>query len=601
MKVSVHSKLLPVITLLLLVSGCAQQSTVQQPRPGQPGTIDTSSREPGLQESTAFSARLLEANSLLQQRQLLPAASILRELEGSKLNSEEQAELLIMQTELRYLQGDSGRALDALQQKMATLEELPLSQQWQLQQWQLRLLLARQGSLVAARHAQSLLGQFDDAAYRQRLIEFTWKNLHRCNVKLLEQELSENPSLDWQAWLELALLAAQVLDSPDVQIEELQLWQQRHPEHLLATTLPGGLDALAQLNNKLPTRIALLLPLSGALEENGRAVLDGFLASQFQARQRAWPQQQIIIMDSNAHVDINAAYDAAVAAGAELMIGPLAQEQLIAWRHRDNQPIPLMTLNWFPGGNTPAANAEQLALAPEDESRQIARLAFESDARKALLIRPQGQWGNDMSAALADRWSELDGTLHAVARYSGQQDYSSSLKEALNLAASQQRADKIRQLVALPLEFSPRRRRDIDTVFLLASRPEDARSIKPLIAFHYAGDLPVYGNSQVYSGRVDPVRDRDLNGIKLVEIPWIMEPESPIARQVADAGGDPRHGALYALGADAFLLNWRVQQLRHNPSSLFRGHSGLLSMDSEGRVHRELIPATIRRGEPEAM
>ena len=206
-----------------------------------------------------------------------------------------------------------------------------------------------------------------------------------------------------------------------------------------------------------------------------------------------------------------------------------------------------------------------------------------------------------MSAALIDRWSELEGTIYAVARYSGQQDYSSSLKEALNLAQSQQRANRIQQLMGKQVEFSPRRRRDLDAVFLLASSPEDARSIKPLIAFHYAGDLPVYSNSQVYSGRVDPVSDRDLNGIHLVEIPWIMHPESAIAQRVAADGGDATLAALYALGADAFLLNWRLQQLQESPHNLVRGNTGLLSMDSEGRLHRELIPAFIRRGEPKAM
>ena len=39
------------------------------------------------------------------------------------------------------------------------------------------------------------------------------------------------------------------------------------------------------------------------------------------------------------------------------------------------------------------------------------------------------------------------------------------------------------------VEFSPRRRQDIDSVFLLSGQPAEARSIKPLIAFHYAEDL----------------------------------------------------------------------------------------------------------------
>lgn len=601
MKISVHPKLLSVLALLFLVAGCAQQSSVEQPGPKDPPGQETPPTAPEPHEDTEFSARLRDAESLLQQRQLLPAASILRELEGSKLNDDARAQLLLLQTDLLYLQGHNDKALSALQKQLATLPQLTAEQDWQLQQWHTRLLLAQRGPLAAARHAADLLERFEDVTQRQILIDISWHNLQRCDQTLLEEELAATRSADWRAWLELALLAAQVMDSPDVQVAELQLWQQRHPDHPLANALPGGLDELLQLEHELPGRIALVLPLSGGLEESGRAILDGFLASQFQAQLQGWPRQQLIIMDSSSQADINAAYDAAVAAGAGLMIGPLAPEELNGWQDRESLPIPLMTLNWLPPTASFTTIPAQLALAPEDEARQVAQLAFEAGARNALLIRPDGSWGDNMSTALGERWSELEGTLHAVARYSGQQDYSSSLKDALNLAQSQQRANRIQQLMGTPLEFSPRRRRDLDAVFLLASKPEDARSIKPLIAFHYAGDLPVYANSQIYSGRVDPVRDRDLNGIRLVEIPWIMQPGSPIAQRIAAEGGDPELAALYALGADAFLLNWRLQQLRKNPHSLVRGHTGLLSMDSEGRLHRELIPARIRRGEPEAM
>jgi hypothetical protein len=584
-----------------LISACADQPAVEQPDSGDPTAPVATVTGPVPLEDTEFSARLVEAEALLRRRQLLPAASILRELEGSKLNGDERAQLLLMQTELLYLEGESKKALRALQRQLTRLPELTTERHWQLQQWQLRLLLSRQGPLAAARHAQDLLGSFEDATQQQTLINFSWHNLQRCDVALLKKERAKSRSADWRAWLDLALLAAQVMDSPDVQVAELQLWQQQHADHPLANALPGGLGSLLQLQQTMPQRIALLLPLSGGLEEAGRAILDGFLASQFEAREQGWPRQQLIVMDSGSYEDINAAYDAAVAAGAELMIGPLAREELMAWQVRENLPIPLMTLNWFPPTSDPAEVSAQLALAPEDESRQVAQLAFEADARNALLIRPQGQWGDDMSAALFDRWSELEGTIYAVARYSGQQDYSSSLKEALNLAQSQQRANRIQQLMGKTLEFSPRRRRDLDAVFLLARKAEDARSIKPLIAFHYAGDLPVYGNSQVYSGRVDPVSDRDLNGIRLVEIPWIMHPESAVAQRVATDGGDAKLAALYALGADAFLLNWRLPQLQESPHNLVRGNTGLLSMDSEGRLHRELIPALIRRGEPRAL
>jgi hypothetical protein len=47
-------------------------------------------------------------------------------------------------------------------------------------------------------------------------------------------------------------------------------------------------------------------------------------------------------------------------------------------------------------------------------------------------------------------------------------------------------------------------------------------------------------------------------------------------------------------------MHWRLGQLTAE-GSLFRGYSGLLGMDAERRFHRELIPALMRAGVPEAM
>ena len=156
----------------------------------------------------------------------------------------------------------------------------------------------------------------------------------------------------------------------------------------------------------------------------------------------------------------------------------------------------------------------------------------------------------------------------------------------------------MRQLLGERTEFTPRRRKDIDSVFLLSDQPQDARSIKPLIAFHYAGDLPVYSTSHIFSGKRDPQRDRDLNGIRMLEIPWLLSPEGELQSALGD--GDDTLADLHALGADAFMLNWRLAQLRESPATYIRGNTGLLTMDESGRVHRELEPARMVNGLPQA-
>jgi len=238
----------------------------------------------------------------------------------------------------------------------------------------------------------------------------------------------------------------------------------------------------------------------------------------------------------------------------------------------------------------------QLSLAPEDEAARIAELAFGQGARSALIIRPAGNWGGKVEQALLARWQVLGGTVGDSVSYSGRDEYSASVKSALGLPASEQRGRKVRDMLATNIEFTARRRQDFDVVFLLSRSGPEARSIKPLLAFHYAGDIPVYAMSSIYSGIPD-ARDRDLNGINLVETPWLLGANSQLRVAIAagDTGSD-NYTRLNALGADAFLLQSRFSQLRAGPDALLRGSTGLLSMDPQLRIQRELSLATFDEG-----
>jgi outer membrane PBP1 activator LpoA protein len=342
----------------------------------------------------------------------------------------------------------------------------------------------------------------------------------------------------------------------------------------------------------------LLLPLSNSLAGAGQAILDGFLAAQYQATDNGWESQQLLILDMDRYPDVNDAYRAAVERGAELVIGPLAREELDQWvPPLTADAVPLLALNWMEQQPADAEPIYQLALAPEDEARQIAELAFDEGARQALLIRPAGAWGDAVSGAFVERWLELRGELRSSAIYSDRNDYSSSIKTALNLGESEARAERIRQLMGSRVEFTPRRRQDIDSVFLLSGQPAEARSIKPLVAFHYAADLPVYSTSQVFSGQPNPQRDRDLNGVRLLQMPWLLE-QGSLQQTINASGSNETLADMYAMGADAFLLHWRLGQLRASTSNSLRGHTGLLSMDERGRIHRQLLAATFSDGVP---
>ena len=106
----------------------------------------------------------------------------------------------------------------------------------------------------------------------------------------------------------------------------------------------------------------------------------------------------------------------------------------------------------------------------------------------------------------------------------------------------------------------------------------------------------MYATSSIYSGIPDP-RDKDLNGINLVEIPWLLGASPGLRVAIAAGGtGSDSYTRLNALGTDAHLLQSRFMQLQAGPDALLRGNTGLLTLDQKQRIHRELSLATFDGG-----
>ena len=304
-------------------------------------------------------------------------------------------------------------------------------------------------------------------------------------------------------------------------------------------------------------------------------------------------------MDQDSYASASVAYDVALSQGASIVVGPLSKDAVAELGSRSDRSIPVLALNRLDAGDAVIQGSSamvQFALAPEDEARDIAELAFGQGARSALVIRPQGEWGSKVAQALLERWQTLGGTIANSVTYSGREDYSASVKEALGIPASEQRAQAVRDILATEVEFNARRRQDIDVVFLLSSNGAEARSLKPLLAFHYAGSIPVYAISSIYSGIPDP-RDRDLDGINFVETPWLLGASPELKNAIATGGtGSDRYTRLNALGADAFLVQSQFRQLQAGADALLRGNTGLLSMNPQLQIQRELLLTTFDEG-----
>ncbi|HEY7884272.1 MAG TPA: penicillin-binding protein activator, partial [Cellvibrionaceae bacterium] len=137
-------------------------------------------------------------------------------------------------------------------------------------------------------------------------------------------------------------------------------------------------------------------------------------------------------------------------------------------------------------------------------------------------------------------------------------------------------------------EFEPRRRQDVDMIFLIAT-PAEARQIKPTLAFHYAGDVPVYATSQIYTGQISTT-DSDLNGIRFNTLPWQFDHTRPEKQLLSQHSQVPiAFIPLQAMGVDAYHLYPRLPQLHRLGRARLFGATGNLSLNAQGQVKRELI------------
>jgi len=284
-----------------------------------------------------------------------------------------------------------------------------------------------------------------------------------------------------------------------------------------------------------------------------------------------------------------------------MVIGPLRKESVRQLQRQQRLAVPTLALNYGDEDRMNPAGFYQFGLAPEDEIRQIARTAWQSGHRSASVLTPDGQEYLRIQQVFTDAWQALGGTVINRTGFGDAANYPDTIARMLNTDASQARADQL--LSTLPrnnMEFIPRRRQDIDFIFMQAN-PAEGRQLKPTLGFHFAGDVPVYAMPAIYDGGRGASNNRDLNGIVFVDAPWILTVNDPLQAQTLQAW--PANSAavqrLRAMGVDAYRLHARLAQMSNFPGIRIQGATGVLGMQANGGITRELLPARIVNGSPE--
>lgn len=405
-----------------------------------------------------------------------------------------------------------------------------------------------------------------------------------------------------RGWLTIGSIAASTGQQGVGWSNGLVRWRTENPNHPAMTVL-GDLDLPEHLLLEYPRQIALLLPLSGNAANAGKAVQNGFLGAYFATASGLDDRQSVRIYDVSAEGGASAAYAAAVADGAEFVVGPLLRRNVTELANDILVPVPVLTLNYLPEGTLAPPGLYQFALAPEDEASSAAQRALNDGHQRAVALVPNNDWGRRLLTSFSTEFEGLGGTLLDYRSYTpGNQDFSDEIENLMGLSGSVQRYTRLRANIGRTLQFDPRRRQDMDLIFLATDAPA-GRLLKAQLKFHYSGDVPVYSTSSVNS--LDGRSNSDLNGIMFADTPWVVDPQPWIEHlpaQFAEYWPEERRLArLHAMGYDAYNLIASLFAARGGIMNDLDGATGTLFLDQSGRVHRRLAWAQFQRGEVVAL
>ena len=524
--------------------------------------------------------RLSAADLAIKQHNFDRATQILKQVPLDQLKPAQQAFASTLSAELAMSRSQTKEALTALSHpSVARIAEMQPELQVRTRTVHARALEADNQILAAARERTALspLLSGETATANNEAI---WSLLAALPVDQLQPPSSDALG----GWMSLALAVKSAGTLQDQQ-NAIDQWRAQNPAHPAALQLPTPLAKLKELTSQPLTKIALLLPQDGQLASVSKALRDGFVAAHYQAQQAGQNPPQILFYDSSRLTSLDEFYRKAQADGVQLVVGPLEKSLVKQLNIRPQLPITTLALNYSEGAQGPA-QLFQFGLAAEDEAREVARRARADGLTRAGAMVPKGEWGERVLKAFRQEWEANGGSVVGI-EYIDQP-----------VALARQVADLVQLRKADSNASQPSRRQDMEFIFLAAT-PQQAQQIKPTLNYQYAGDLPVYATSHVFSASGDQNQYTDMNGIRFCETPWLLTPSNPLRQQVTEqwpqAGGSL--GRLYAMGIDAYRLTSSLEQLKALPDNRIDGLSGSLSMNPTQRIERQLPWAEFVNGQ----
>ena len=309
----------------------------------------------------------------------------------------------------------------------------------------------------------------------------------------------------------------------------------------------------------------MLLPLnSTSIGRQADAVRLGVLEAAKVHRATTLPV--VIHATTDEAYDIVQAYEEAVRAGAQLVIGPLTRSAVTALSGTKLVTVPTLALNAPELESVLPQELYIFGLQIENEAKQLAQLARQQERKTAVVVATDSALSRRLGQAFADEFVRRGGLIQDEFVYTTDAPSLMKLRDSLTSASG--------------------------TVVFLALDAARARQIRPYLG----ASTPIFATSLVHTTN-DALANRDLNGVYFVDMPWLLTPDHPAVMSYArqeQAGLEFQR--FYALGIDGYRI---AQDLLRGPpgEAPLDGVTGYITLGRDHRFLRELIPAQFSQGE----
>ena len=387
-------------------------------------------------------------------------------------------------------------------------------------------------------------------------------------IQSIESKNLSNNSL--QAWLTLTKITLHSNLSLNQQITAIDHWQLNNSTHPGSLIPPQDISLIRNALRARPTHIGVILPMHGKYKVVGEAIRDGILKNYYQSDYKPY----LSFYSTSETDDFLSTYQAAVDDGADWIIGPLLKDQVEALYTLESLPVTTLALNKLQLDKVPPKGLIEYSLSPFDEIDSLIPLMESQQANRIITLAQKKHWAEEASLYFNNQWQAFGHEPLGTFFFENSRAQSVAVQQALHIDISKKRIQKMKWLLGGNIETHERRRQDVDSIFIL-SKPQQAASLRPLLAFHYASNLNMYATSNIYRGYSIKSIDNDLRGIQFTDTPITIQS----AQETIDYYGKSPFIRMYGLGLDVFSITERFSLLSQLNNSHFYGATGIIGVN----------------------